>query len=319
MKIKDSTLFFDNLKVAKIILFVLFVMFGVFSNTFAKTNYAQGLTGYTVVIESIEKGDPFQSPLERYKAEGIELFQQSVYVNGIERIRLCAGFYTNKKEADRLKDRINYMFNRKDAWVFKVSNDLLSSLGSPTNNTKPSGNISTNFEDYLKRFINVCCNNQNLDSLLFVDSPILTEFIHPTIGVGTCFNPGAFCMGGGGPFKPNYNFDPENYLRMGKVQLPYLSHLRYFAHKLPANDYCSEEPSMDGIYYKTVGKLPNYGQFNEDGNPITPKSFIPSKYKKSELMLVIIIESGSYAEQIYFIYADGKWWFVFLDNCDCSA
>jgi hypothetical protein len=175
------------------------------------------------------------------------------------------------------------------------------------------------FSEFLRKFVGVCCSNKNLDSLLEVRSPLLAEFVNNEIGVGSSNNPGAVCIGGMYKFVPDKTNVDSSLLGYFTMNLPDLSKCKIFANKLPRGGFCEESPDKDGIYYKKVSKIGSFVDINDREN-LTPRNMpLPAKYKKAQIMYVQILRDKWIVKKVYFVKADGKWWFVFLDKCDCSA
>ena len=52
---------------------------------------------------------------------------------------------------------------------------------------------SRDFKTFLTYFINQTYSNNNFDSLIYVSSPLINEFIDSKIGFGRFSNPGVYC------------------------------------------------------------------------------------------------------------------------------
>ncbi len=175
------------------------------------------------------------------------------------------------------------------------------------------------FPAFLRKFVGDCCSNNNLDSLLDVRSSLLSQFIHPDIGVGASNNPGVACIGGMYSYSGEKSTLDSSLLVYFTLDLPDLSKCRIIANKLPREGFCEESPDKDGIYYKKVGKIGPFVDINDGENFTSRNMQLPAKYKNSQIMYVQILLDRWIVKKIYFVKADGKWWFVFLDKCDCSA
>lgn len=175
------------------------------------------------------------------------------------------------------------------------------------------------FQTFLKQFIKTCCSNNNIDSLLEVRSPLLAEFVNNEIGVGSSNNPGVACIGAMYTFTPGKTNIDSSLLGYFTMSLPDLSKCRVFANKLPRKGFCEESPDKDGIYYKQVNKIGPFVDINDRENFTSRNMPLLAKYKNAQIMYVQILVDKWIVKKMYFVKADGKWWFVFLDKCDCSA
>ena len=178
---------------------------------------------------------------------------------------------------------------------------------------------TTDFPAFIKRFVRLCCSNNNLDSLLEVRSPRLAQFVNPNIGVGLSNNPGVACVGGMYTFEQNESAVDSSVLGYITMNLPDVSRCKIFSNKLPRDGFCEESSDPDGIYYKKVNKIGPFVDINDKENFTLRNMQLPAKYKNAQIIYVQILMDKWIVKKMYFIKADGKWWFVFLDKCDCSA
>ncbi len=183
----------------------------------------------------------------------------------------------------------------------------------------PGKSKHDDFSKFLKGFLTTCCSNNNIDSLLDVHSSLLSRFIHPEIGVGASNNPGVACIGGMYPYSGEKSTLDSSLLVYFTLNLPNISKLKIIANRLPRAGFCEESPDKDGIYYKKVSKIGPFVDINDRENFSLRDMQLPSKYKKAQIMYVQILLDKWIVKKMYFVKADGKWWFVFLDKCDCSA
>jgi hypothetical protein len=175
------------------------------------------------------------------------------------------------------------------------------------------------FSEFLRKFVGVCCSNNNLDSLLEVRSPLLAEFVNNEIGIGSSNNPGTACIGGMYKFETNEGAVDSSLLGYFTMNLPNLSKCKIFANKLPRDGFCEESADPDGIYYKSVKKIGPFVDINDKEDFALRNIQLSAKYKNAQIMYVQILLDKWIVKKMYFIKADGKWWLVFLDKCDCSA
>lgn len=166
---------------------------------------------------------------------------------------------------------------------------------------------SQNFEEFLSYFLYTCFWGKNIDSLIYVSSPIIKPFIHDNIGFGRYYNPGAttnFTVEKG----YGYYFNGNNF----GTKDPVINYQNYFKEKTPDEGYNEESSSKDGIYYKTITKFPDYW----DQEKIKSVQVnLPQKYRSSPKMKVIIQNNKWVIKTMYFVKVDDIWWLVFFDDC----
>lgn len=169
------------------------------------------------------------------------------------------------------------------------------------------------FEKFLKYFFSQTFSEKNFDSLVYVSSPLLNEFIDKTnIGFGRFYNPGVSCN----LFEYNnygYNFYESYY---GET-FPNVSNLTYFSNKYPKSSSEEEEEeliSKDGIYYNLISELPEDWDM-DNGKSIPP----PIKFKNLKKIEVIIQYNKQILKCLYFIKRNNKWYLLYIYDCDASA
>jgi tetratricopeptide (TPR) repeat protein len=169
---------------------------------------------------------------------------------------------------------------------------------------------SLDFKIFLKYFLNQTFSGKNFDSLVYVSSPLLAEFVNTDfIGLGRFWNMGVACtLYEADQF--GYNFY-EGYF--GSIQ-PETSALIYFSNKTPDGGFCDEAISPDGIYYKQVSELPT--DWDPVDGTIIPS---PNKYKNLKKMKVEIQYEKTIIKILYFIEYKNKWHLLYIYDCDCSA
>lgn len=168
---------------------------------------------------------------------------------------------------------------------------------------------TSGFKAFLSRFLLDIYSGKNIDSLIYVSSPLIRPYIHSELGFGRFWNAGAHCtlyktQPFGYPFRKDY---------YGKKQ-PDISSLKIIAGKLPIGGFCAKATSNDDIYYKTVDKLPrNVNTDEAKGKPV-PEIFKPLEKKKVQILFNSWIK-----KTMYFVEYKNKWYLVYFHDCDCSA
>ena len=165
-----------------------------------------------------------------------------------------------------------------------------------------------NFETFISEFLETCFFDQQFDSLVYAGSPLVKQFIHDEIGFLRYYKPGAICFSRGYREEELIN----GYLLRSYPRVDFV----FYPGKMPRYGLCMQSPDPDGIYYKRLEKLPPDFDF-DDFVPKAPQ--LPEKYSNAPLMGLTIIENTASIKQLYFIYADNRWWLVIIDDCDCSA
>jgi len=170
---------------------------------------------------------------------------------------------------------------------------------------------SSDFKLFIAYFFKQTFSGKNFDSLVYVSSPLITQFIDTKfIGFGRFWNMGTYCNLYVNDNNFGYNFY-EGYF--GEIQ-PDISRLKYFSNKAPEGGSCEEATSPDGIYYSQVSELPeDYDMENDKAVPT------PTKYKNLKKMIVHIQYKKMIIKTLYFIEYKTKWYLLYIDDCDCSA
>ena len=165
------------------------------------------------------------------------------------------------------------------------------------------------FKTFLNYFLVTAYSGKKFDSLVYVSSPLIREFINKEIGFGRFWNNGIYNnlydSDGYG-----YNFGDGNWSEIE----PNVSNLTHFLNKDPKEGFCDEATSPDGIYYKQVFKLPGYYDMEKD-----MAMSAPSKYNNFKKMIVEIQHNKWIIKTLYFIEYKNNWYLLYIDDCDCSA
>lgn len=173
-------------------------------------------------------------------------------------------------------------------------------------NKNAAGQKRLSLNDFIKAFIKEYFMGKDIDEMIANESSETFAFIHPDIGFARFFNPGVMCV----------PYDHKKYFS-GKVQLTdnYVMH----PNESPADGFCEESSSQDGVYYTFVKSLPVYYDITGEDIEKEIEWPYPEKYKESKKVVVNILENAWITKTMYFIEADGTWWLVIIDDCDCSA
>ena len=177
------------------------------------------------------------------------------------------------------------------------------------NNSLDAIRNSSEFETFLNYFLSTVYSEKNIDSLIYVSSPLIMDFVDQKIGFGRFFNMGAACnLYNSDDF--GYNFY-EDYF--GETA-PKTSNLSFFKNQNPEGGFCDEASSQNGIYYKNVSNLPEDWDM-EKGESIPP----PLKLKHLNKMVVEVQFDYWIAKTLYFVELNNKWFLLYINDCDCSA
>jgi len=161
---------------------------------------------------------------------------------------------------------------------------------------------SSDFKTFINYFLLDVYSEKNFDSLLYVSSPRIRDFVNEEIGVERFWNLGVDCG--------LFSFD-EDYF--GKIK-PSTSDLSFFNNREPVGGFCDLATSSDGIYYKQVSNLPQ--AWDITGEVSIPPPLILKKLNKK----VVHIQSGEWIEnKLYFVEIENKWFLLYVYDCDCSA
>jgi len=177
------------------------------------------------------------------------------------------------------------------------------------NNSLDAIRNSSEFETFLNYFLSTVYSEKNIDSLIYVSSPLIMDFVDQKIGFGRFYNPGVFCT--------LYTFDGFGYNfyddYFGKTA-PKISNLSFFKNQNPEGGFCDPASSQNGIYYKNVSNLPeDYDMMK--GESIPP----PLKLKNLNKMVVQVQFDYWIAKTLYFVELNNKWFLLYINDCDCST
>jgi hypothetical protein len=177
------------------------------------------------------------------------------------------------------------------------------------NNSANSFRNSSNFEHFLYYFLSTVYSKKNIDSLIYVSSPIILDLIDSNIGFGRFWNLGAFCN--------LYNSDGFGYHfyegYFGETA-PEIVNLSFFKNQKPEGGFCDEASSPNGVYYSQVNDLPEDWDM-EKGESIPP----PLKLKYLKKFVVQVQYDNWIAKTFYFVESNSKWFLLYINDCDCSA
>jgi hypothetical protein len=205
-----------------------------------------------------------------------------------EKLILSQEFSTLRKRVDSLKQQITELTN---------------------NNSTNSFRNSSNFEHFLYYFLSTVYSKKNIDSLIYVSSPIILDLIDPNIGFGRFWNVGAPCN--------LYNSDGFGYHfyegYFGETA-PEIVNLSFFKNQKPEGGFCDEASSPNGVYYSQVNDLPEDWDM-EKGESIPP----PLKLKYLKKFVVQVQYDNWIAKTFYFVESNSKWFLLYINDCDCSA
>ena len=205
-----------------------------------------------------------------------------------ERLILSQEFSNLRVRVDSLKQQITELTN---------------------NNSTNSFRNSSNFEHFLYYFLSTVYSKKNIDSLIYVSSPIILDLIDPNIGFGRFWNVGAFCnLYNSDGF--GYNFY-EGYFG---EKAPEIVNLSFFKNQKPEGGFCDEASSPNGVYYSQVNDLPEDWDMEKD-ELIPP----PLKLKYLEKFVVQVQYDNWIAKSFYFVESNSKWFLLYINDCDCSA
>ncbi len=198
----------------------------------------------------------------------------------------------------------------QDFW-YKIEHEgKLGWVFGSQSNIKQKASLN-NFQPFLDYFLQKCIYENDLNNLIYSKSKLINNYIHPEFGVTRLYNPGTACV----LFHYKYNEAEGDYYESNTPK----NVKNYFAQETPKGGFCDKSQSADGIYYTTVDDLPTYANTDEEGNYFSEEIKIPEKYKEGQKVIVSILEDGWISKIMYFMIADGKWWLVIIDDCDCSA
>ncbi|MFT5512348.1 MAG: hypothetical protein ACI8SE_000746 [Bacteroidia bacterium] len=168
---------------------------------------------------------------------------------------------------------------------------------------------SNEFEPFLSDFLSTVYSEKNIDSLIYMSSPLIMDFVNEKVGFGRFWNMGVSCnLYGSDCF--GYHFYDDYF---GETQ-PNTSNLSFFENQKPEEGFCDEATSPNGIYYRQVTDLPeDYDIYIEE--------YVPSPLMLKQLRkMVVQVQSDLWiAKTLYFVELDNKWFLLYVNDCDCGA
>ena len=217
---------------------------------------------------------------------------------------------------DSLRSQLNQVKEKKliltqeFSILSKRDDSLKQQIVELTNNN--STNLfrnSSKFENFLYYFFSTVYSEKNIDSLMYVSSPIILDLIDQSIGFGRFWNRGASCN--------LYNFDGFGYHfyegYFGETE-PEIVNLSFFKNQKPEGGFCEEASSPNGVYYSQVNDLPEDWDM-EKGESIPP----PLKLKYLKKFVVQVQYDNWIAKTFYFVESNNKWFLLYINDCDWSA
>ena len=181
---------------------------------------------------------------------------------------------------------------------------------------------SGDFETFLNYFLLTVSSEQRIDSLIYVSSPLIMDFLHEEIGFGVFYNPGMHCN--------LYHFHDNEYQgfrasswvngipspNYGLISIIGMSqNLSFFKNQAPEGGFCEKASSPNGIYYQQVSHI-KAGDYIPEGNEDYLEPLILKHLKK---MLVVIQMNHWKVASMYFVEFNNKWFLLYLDACDCTG
>ena len=213
------------------------------------------------------------------------------------------------RELNIIKDK-KLILNQKISILIKNVDSLKQQILEFNNNTSiNSFRNSIKFENFLFYFLSNVYSEKNIDSLIYVSSPMILDLIDDNIGFGRFWNMGATCnLFNSDGF--GYNFY-EDYF--GKTE-PKILNYAFFKNQKPEGGLCEEASTSNGIYYSQINKLPEDWDIEKDES-------IPSPQKLNYLKKFIVqIQYDSWiVKTFYFVESNNKWFLLYIYDCDCSS
>lgn len=181
-----------------------------------------------------------------------------------------------------------------------------------TKNTDSLSRNSTDFGVFISYFLNTCYYNNNIDSLIYFSSPVTNIFINKEAGIARYFNSGAFCN--------LYKVDQLGYNYSAVLWMDYRDRYKYSAlphyNKKPIDGFCDESRDVNGVYYYRVDKFPDAWDMGKDK---AVKVKLPAKFDAVPIIKVDVLYEKWIAKKFYFAQINNIWYWVFVDDCDCSV
>jgi len=251
------------------------------------------------------------------KEKGIEISAQQ---NQIDQLNLRNDALSTQLSQEREKILIlekRYSLSSDSVGILKQKIIELNN-----NNSLNAFRNSSEFETFLYYFFSSVYSEKNIDSLIYVSSPLIMDLIDQKIGFGRFWNMGAYCnLYNSNPFGAiagtiadldvlGYNFYDDYF---GETE-PKTSNLSFFENQEPEGGRCEPSSSPNGIYYRQVNNLPEDWDM-EKGESIPP----PSMLKHLKKMAVQVQFDYWIAKTLYFVELNNKWFLLYINDCDCSA
>lgn len=276
----------------KIILSVVMVFIMTITNAQSKKEQIENLT---ISLDS----------LNRVVAKERQIFKKEVLTMDVE-------ISSQKNQIDQLKEK-KLILTQDLSILLKRVDSLKQQIVELTNNKSvTSFRNSSKFENFLYYFLSTVYSEINIDSLIYVSSPIILDLIDQDIGFGRFYNPGSHCH--------LFNFDRFGYHfyegYFGETE-PEVVNLSFFKNQKPKGGFCEPANSPDGIYYSQVYDLPAVYDYTEEGELVD----IPIPYKLKYLKKFVVQVQYDYwiEKTFYFVESNNKWFLLYINDCDCSA
>lgn len=227
---------------------------------------------------------------QKYQIDQLNLRNDSLstQLNEIkeEKLNLSQEFSTLSKRVDSLKQQTTELTN---------------------NNSTNSFRNSSNFEHFLYYFLSTVYSKKNIDSLIYVSSPIILDLIDSNIGFGRFWNVGAFCN-----LYDSEGFGYHFYEGYFGETAPEIVNLSFFKNQKPIDGFCNEASSPNGVYYSQVYDLLEDWDM-EKGESIPP----PLKLKYLNKYVVQVQYDNWIVKTFYFVESNNKWFLLYVNDCDC--
>mgnify|MGYP001589231751 FL=1 len=180
---------------------------------------------------------------------------------------------------------------------------------------KMTENDFNEFEIFITGFINdLFYNEKQFNYLVYNDDPIFLKYIHNDLGYHIAYNMGASCD----LYPWNSYFDEFDYFAKDgmndKNKNVKPKNLKLFRNEMPIYGFCDPSESPDGLYYKQIGEIVYYNNYDSDEIINEEPEIIKNAFKIEVYNL-----SNGYVTPLYFVKIDEKWHFHIISKCDCGA